>query len=269
MNAFVDKVVYDFLPRLGIAILVFIIGYVVIRLVLRLLNKPGKSDRISPTVRSFFNALLKVVLLVFLIITCLSIIGVPMASMITALGATGVAISLAVKDSLANLCGGFLIILTKPFKVGDYVECDGVAGTVAEINTIHTRLLTPDNKTIYIPNGQVTTAQIVNFTEQENRRLDLEFGISYENDFEKAKRIIREIVEKHPLTVKDPAPVVRLGRHDASALVIVVRVWVAKDSYWDLNYDLVEQVKVAFDENEISIPFNQLDVHVVSHKENG
>ncbi len=249
-------------PSILAAIIIFIVGWFLIKLLIKMLSKGLMRSKIDVTLHAFIKSLVKITLVVLLAVTIAPMLGIPSTSLVTALGAVGLALSLAVKDGLANLAGGLVLLATKPFVVGDYVEADGTGGTVARIDLVHTLLRTVDNKQIFIPNGQMSNAVIVNYSSAPLRRLDLEFSISYSNDFEKAKAVIVGIIERHPLAHNDPAPLVRLLKHTPGSLVIVSRVWVDSTKYWDLYFDMMEQVKQRFDEEGISIPFNQLDVHI-------
>lgn len=252
-----------YLPTLIAAIIVLIVGMIISKLVLKSMKKRSANSHIDKTTYKFLQSLIQVVIYMLVIVTVLSVLGVPMASIIAVIASAGVAVGLAVKDSLSNVAGGFIILFTKPFKIGDYVTCCGESGTVESISIIYTRLLTIDNRAVYIPNGQITTSTVINYNDEPLRRLDLEFSIAYEADFEKAKTVIAQVIADNKLALSDPAPLIRVCKHDASAIVIAAKVWVEAANYWDLNFDLYEQVKAAFDANGITIPFNQLDVHVV------
>ncbi|MBQ7333395.1 MAG: mechanosensitive ion channel, partial [Clostridia bacterium] len=174
----------------------------------------------------------------------------------------GVCAGLAVNGALSNLAGGVLIILTRPFRVDDYIEAQGHSGTVEDIHITCTKLRTTDNKVVYLPNGSLSSGSIVNYSEKDTRRVDFTFSIGYSDDFEKAKGIIMGILESHELTLKDPAPMVRVSGHGESSIDITARAWVMSADYWTVNFDVLEAVKTAFDKEGIEIPFNQLDVHV-------
>lgn len=252
------------MPPIITAAIVFIIGWLLIKLFMKALSGWLSRSKLDVTLHAFTKSLVKIALIVLLAISCLTMTKlVDPASVVTALGAVGLALSLAVKDGLANLAGGLVLLATKPFAVGDYIEVDGMGGTVAKIDLVHTMLRTVDNKQIFIPNGVMSNERVVNFSAAPLRRLDLEFPIDYADNFEHAKAVISAIVERHPLALHDPAPLVRLLRHDHSALVLVLRVWVESGSYWDLHFDLMEQVKLAFDSEGLHIPFHQIDVHLM------
>ncbi|MBC8570133.1 mechanosensitive ion channel family protein [Zongyangia hominis] len=262
-KAFSNKVV-DYLPTLIYAVIVFIVGYIIVKILMKLIARGLKKSRLDITLHGFIRSILHVTLLTLLLITVASTLGIPVTTFVTILGAAGLAVSLALQDSLKNLAGGMLILFTRPFTIGDYVEVEaqGVSGTVCEIGLVYTRLNTPDNKRIFVPNGQISNAKIINYSAEDHRRLDLTFSIGYDCDLEKAKDILRRVVEENPLALKEPEPVIRVCAHSASSIDIACRVWVDSDKYWDLNFDLYEAVKKEFDKNHIEIPFNQIDLHV-------
>ncbi len=252
------------LPSLGFAVLTFICGMMVIKMLMKVVRRGLGKSSISPTAASFLQSLIQVMLYVIVAVIVLSILKVPTTSIVTLIGAAGLAISLAVQDSLANVAGGFIIMFTKPMKVGDLVKFGDIMGTVDSIGILQTKLMLPDKTTVFIPNGQVSASVIVNYSEQELRRLDLDIGISYENDFEQAKAVINQVIAESPYAVAEPEPVVRLGAFGDSALMIYVRVWSSNEKYWDLYYDLHERIKKAFDEAGISFPYPQMDVHIAA-----
>lgn len=246
-----------------VALIIFVVGLILIKAIKTLLKKAlKKSKHIDPICHRFIVSLTEILLYILLIIMTLSKLNVDMSSMVALLSVVSLSLGLAIQDSLSNVAGGFIVLFSKPFKVGDFVDLGGVSGTVRHINILQTKLLTPDNKAIYIPNGQVSAAKITNFSAEELRRLDLSLDIDYQDNAALAKSVISEVIAKHPLAKKEPAPTVRIGSFENSAVRIVVRVWVKNESYWDLNFDLIEQIKDGFDKNGISIPFNQLDVHI-------
>ena len=212
---------------------------------------------------SFLRSLLKILLYIINIIITLSILNIPMTSIIAVLSAAGLAVGLALQNSLSNLAGGFIILFSKPFKAGDFVETNSASGTVQSISILYTKILTLDNKTVYIPNGKVADSQITNYSEQDKRRVDMEFGISYSDDVERAKDIILKLAAKHELILNEPEPpFVRLGNQAEDSLQIIVRVWTAAENYWQVKFDFIEMVNNAFNDNNITIPFRQLDVHI-------
>lgn len=250
------------LPSAAFALAVLLIGIVLSKILLKIISHALEKSRLEPTAASFLHSLLSVILHVLLGVIVLSVMNVPMTSIITVIGTMGLAIGLALQNSLSNVAGGFLILFSKPLKVGDFVEFSGVSGTVESIAILQTKLRQPDGTTVFIPNGKIADSMILNYSEDPNRRIDLSFGISYDADFEKAKKIICGIIEKNPHAKNGPAPIVRVGGLDDSAVTIHVRVWTTHEHYWDLYYDLHEQVKKAFDKHGIGIPFPQVDVHM-------
>lgn len=249
------------LPLLNAAI-TLVVGLVLIQVLLRILARVLPHTKLDPTMHPFLLTVSRIGLYVLLALVVLPSLGVEITPLLTALGAVGLAVSLAVKDSLANLMGGALVLLSKPFVAGDFVEIGSLSGTVAEVGLIYTFLNTTDNKRICIPNGQVSTSQVVNYSSEPLRRLDITFSIGYGDDFEKARSAILEVVGRQDTALQDPAPVVRMSQHGASSIDLICRVWVHNEDYWDLKYNLLEQVKAAFDREGISIPFPQMDVHL-------
>ena len=253
----------DLLPKLLTAALILLVGIILVRWAAKFARNLLKHSRLDVTLHNFIVSILSALLYILLAIIVVTVL-VPSAvgSLITMFGVFGLAVSLAVKDSLANLAGGMSVLFTKPFALGDYVNINGNEGTVQEIRLNYTVIKTVDNKLVHIPNGDVAKAEITNFTAQETRRLDLVFSIGYDDDFEQAKKIIREIVHDNPLADSDPEPIVRMVEHGDSAIRIGCRVWVDTADYWTLNYDLLEEVKRRFDASGIHIPYNQLEIAI-------
>lgn len=252
------------LPTLLIAAVVLVVGLILTKISVKLLSKGLSKTKLELTVIKFTSQIAKIALYVLLVTIVLSILGIPATSIITVIGTAGVAIGLALKDSLSNVAGGFLLLLTRPFKIGDYIISNGVEGTVAQISVLHTRLNSSTNQAIFVPNGQVINAVVVNNSGNATRRVDFKFCISYNNDYEKAHDVIMDIVTAHPLVHKSPEPLVRMLEHGDSSIVIATRVWTDTANYWSVYFDIMEQVRAAFIENDIEIPYNQLDVHVVN-----
>ncbi len=255
--------VKSLLPSFAMAAIVMACGLVLIRVLMKFVKRALKKSNIDPTAASFLKSLISVALYILVAIIILSVLNVPMTSIIAVISTAGLAIGLALQDSLANVAGGFWIMFSKPLKVGDLVKFDDITGTVKEVGILQTKLLLPDETAVYIPNGKVADAVIVNYSAQALRRLDLEIGISYDDDFEKAKALILSLIEAHPLMVSEPAPLVRVGGFGDNAVLLHVRVWTENDNYWTLHYDMHEQIKKAFDENGISFPYPQRDVHLI------
>ena len=255
--------IVNYLPTLGAALVVLVGGHFLIKLINRLVGKALNKTRLDASIHRFILVALRIALRVLLFIVVLDILKIPTGPFITALGAAGLAVSLAVKDNISALAGGVIILFSKPFVAGDYIEVEDEAGGVVDyIDLLYTRLHTYDNKIIQIPNNTMSNARITNFSAMEKRRLDITFSIGYGEDFRQAETLILDVVRAHKKVLPDPAPVVRLNEHGPSALGIITRVWVKTEDYWDVRFDLLEGVKDAFDAAHIEIPYNQLDVHI-------
>ena len=250
------------IPTILFAVLILVLGLLVTKLCLWLISKGMNKTKLEVTVKKFVSAVAKIILYVLLITIVLSILGIPSTSIITIIGTAGVAIGLALQDSLSNVAGGFMLMITKPFKIGDYIIVNGTEGTVSQISIIHTRLDSASNQAIFIPNGQAVNAVVVNNSNNETRRVDLTYSISYASDYRKAREIILEILKNNEMVLDDPAPLVRMKEQGESAVVIAARPWCRTPDYWDVVFDTNEQVFDAFCENGIVIPFNQLEVHI-------
>ncbi len=254
------------LPLLIIAIIVMAVGVLLSRLISRIVSKAMKRSNVEDSARSFLVSVIKTALYVLVIIMALSVLNVPMSSIITVLGAAGLAVSLALQNCLTNLCGGFIILFSKPFASGDTVEIDGTLGIVESIGVLYTKMRTFDGKSIFIPNGKVSDTKLVNYTETPTRRIDLKYDISYNESYDKARQIIMTVVMENNMILDEPAPIIRMGEHKDSSISVDVLVWVNNSDYNEVKYTLNEQIKHLFDKNEIDIPFNQLDVHIIEEK---
>lgn len=249
-----------FLPTLLTAVIVFLIGSFVNSIIIKLVSKGLSRSRLDKTMHGFVKSIVKVALYCFILVISLTILKIPMNSIIAVIGAAGLAVGLALQNSLSHFAGGFIVLFSKPFKVGDFIETNGISGIVEEISLINTKIVTIDNKAIYIPNGTISGSTIINYTNEEKRRVDLTFNISYNNDYKEAISIITSVINEHKLVLKDLEVFVRLVELASSSLKIAVKVWVSSNDYWTVYYDLIEQVKNAFDENNIVIPYNQLEI---------
>ena len=249
-------------PLLIMAAVILIAGILISRLIAKIVGKAVSKSNVNGAAKSFLVSLIKIILYIAVIIMALSVLKVPMSSIITILGAAGLAISLALQSCLSNLSGGFIILFTKPFTTGDVIELDDSVGTVKDIGIFYTKIATFDGKTVFIPNGKVTDAKIVNYTETPARRVDLKFDISYGSDYEKAREAILGVIAEDKLILSEPAPIVRMSSHNSSSVSIDVLVWVNNGDYLTERYEMTEAVKAAFEQSGIEIPFNQLDIHV-------
>ena len=241
---------------------VFIIGRWLARRLTEFLERGLKRAGTDPTLVSFFRNIAYFGLLVLVIIAAVGQLGVQTTSFIAILGAAGLAVGLALQGSLANFAAGVLMIIFRPFKSGDFVEAAGTAGVVEEIQLFTTTMRTPDNKTIIIPNAQVTSGTITNYSARDTRRLDLVFGVSYTDDLDKVKRVIGQVLAEEPRLLQDPEPLVGLLELGDSSVNFAVRPWVKSSEYWPVFFDLQEAMKKRFDKEGISIPFPQRDVHL-------
>ena len=251
------------LQKILTIVLLFVGCMVVMKVVLKLIDRAFVRLEMEKSLHTFIHAALRVVLWLMTLCIVLDYMGVPMTSLVALLGVIGLAVSLAIQGTLSNLAGGIQVLLSKPFKAGDYVEAGGVSGTVKEVGLAYTKLATVDNKVISVPNGQISAEKIINYTTAELRRVDLVFGVSYDAQPEQVITCIKGVVGAHPMALFTPEPFVRLSAFQDSSIEYTVRVWCATGDYWGLYYDLLEQVKAAFDREGIEIPYNHLNVHVI------
>ena len=248
------------------ALAVFIIGRWVVRYLRKMTRRVMEKRNVDPTLTKFITNLTYVALLTFVILAALGMLGIQTTSFIAVLGAAGLAIGLALQGSLSNFAAGVLMIIFRPFKVGDLIEGGGVTGVVEEIQIFTTQLATPDNKTIIVPNAQMTAGNIINYSTKGTRRADMVFGIGYEDDIDKARDIILDVLSRDERVLKDPAIKVAVSELADSSVNFVVRPWVNADDYWNVIFDANETIKKRFDDEGISIPYPQRDVHVYEHK---
>jgi small conductance mechanosensitive channel len=253
----------QYVPKVLLGILTLVIGFWVAKVLTKILRKSLERAKVEITLLEFLTSIISIGLKVLVIISVATMVGVQMTSFIAILSAMAFAIGLAFQGSLSNFSGGVLIILLKPFKSGDFIEAQGYMGTVDSIQIFHTILKTVDNKKIIIPNGPLSNGNIVNYTAQETRRNEWIFGIGYGDDFEKAKRLILDILEADERILKDPAPFARVGELASSSVNIKARAWIPLTEFWNVHFDVLEKVKKSFDENGIHIPFPQTDVHII------
>ncbi len=253
--------------KLIFALLILFFGRLIAKLVTKIIERLMERSKIDPTIVRFVCSLTYIALIAFVIIAALGQLGIQTASFIAIVGAAGLAIGLALQGSLSNFAAGFLMIIFKPFKVGDYIEGAGVAGTVEEISIFTSILTSPDNKTIIVPNSKLTEGNIVNWTIKGTRRMDLIMGIGYSDDIDKARQVINNVLAEETRLLSTPEPLVAVIELGDSSVNFAVRPWVKTGDYWDVYFSLTEKLKKAFDANGISIPFPQRDVHIYEHKE--
>jgi small conductance mechanosensitive channel len=246
------------------AILIFVIGKMVLGVLVDILKRLMTKSNVDATLVSFSTNILYWLGLTFIIIASLSKLGIETTSLAAAIAAAGLAIGLALQSSLANFASGVMLILFKPFKKGDYVEVAGTAGSVDNISIFTTTLKTPDNKVVIIPNGGITSGNIINYSAASKRRLDLVVGVGYEADLKQTKEVLNKVLSEESRILKDPEPTVAVSELGDSAVNLVVRPWVKTEDYWPVNFTLTENIKLALDEANISIPYPQRDIHIVS-----
>lgn len=244
------------------AILILLVGRWVVGLLVGMLRRAMQRAEVDATLIGFAVNIAYVAGFAFVILAALSRLGIQTTSFIAVLGAAGLAIALSLQGSLGNFAAGTMMIVFRPFKAGDYVEAGGTAGTVDEIMIFSTKLRTPDNRLVYVPNGTIMNDVIVNYSANDTRRLDLVFGCSYDDDIRGVKRLLTEIVESDERVLSEPAPVVVVLELADHSVNFAVRPWVAASDYWPLHFDLTERVKLRFDESGFSIPYPQRDVHL-------
>ncbi len=264
-NAILDTIVNWALNtgiRLIIALVILFISFKIINVIGKKIEKSYEKGKLDKTIAKVLSYIFKLGMKIVVAICLVGYVGIDTSGLAALVTSFGVCIGLAVNGAVSNLAGGVVIILTRPFKVDDFIEAQGYSGTVEDIHVTCTRVRTGDNKIVYIPNGALSSGTIVNYSEKETRRVDFTFSISYSDDFEKAKKIITDICSAHELVLKDEPIFVRVSEHGASSINIVTRVWVKSADYWTVNFDILESVKKAFDKEGIEIPFNQIDVHV-------
>lgn len=250
-----------------IAIILLIVSFALIRMISKRLRRAFEKRGTDKTIANVVIHVFDYGARILVVLCLLGYLGIETSGVAALISALGVGVGLAVQGALSNLAGGVLIILTRPFKVDDFIEAQGFSGTVEDINIIHTTLRTGDNKVVVLPNGALANSNVVNYSVKDTRRVDFTFSIGYTADFSLAKKLIADIFEGHEKVLKDPAYMIRMTEHGASAIVLVARCHVNSADYWDVYFDVTEQVKASFDANGIEIPFNQLDVHVVGNTE--
>lgn len=244
-------------------LLLFLGCMAVMKVILSLIDRTMTRLKVEPTVHKFTHSCLKVLMWVITGLIVAAYLDFPINSLVTVLGVIGVALSLSLQGSLSNLAGGITVMVSRPFAVGDYVEAGGVSGTVSEIGLVYTKLKTIDNKIIFIPNGEISGERIINYNKQEQRRVDLTFTVSYDADPERVKEIMRQVIGAHPKALFTPEPFVRTTSLGESSVGYTLRVWCATQDYWELYYDLLEQVRAAFDREGVELTYNHLNVHIM------
>ncbi len=243
------------------ALAIFLIGKWIAKQFLKLMRRGMERAQVDATLISFSSNVIYVALIIAIVVAAASNLGINTSSFIAIFGAAGLAIGLALKDTLANVGAAVLIIFFRPFKVGDAIEVSGVVGTVQSINLFSTTLTTADNRSIIIPNGTLVAGNIINNTGNVDRRIDLVFDIDYKDDLKLAKEVISNVLSEHPKVLKEPAFVVAVGALAANSVQLYARPWALSEEYWDVRFELIEAIKLKFDEHHITVPFPQMDLH--------
>lgn len=245
------------------AIIVFLVALIAIKIIMKIVKKSIVKFEVEKSLHTFITSTVKFVLYALTLIIVLGILGIPITSLIAVLSVLGLAFSLAVQGSLSNLAGGVTILSTKPFEVDDFVEIGGVSGTVVEIGLFYTKLCTADKKDIFIPNGSVSSSTIINYSSETTRKLVLKFTASYDDEVEKVKAALMEVVNEETRILKDPAPFINVSAYLDSSIEYMVAVWVNNVDYWNVNWAVIEGVKRSFDKNGVTMSYNHINVHML------
>ena len=253
--------------KIIIAVVIFIVGRWIAKALKNFIQQMMAKRNVETTIASFLCNMSYVVLMTIVIIAALNQFGIQTASLIAIVGAAGLAIGLALQGSLANFAAGFLMLVFRPFKTGDYIEGAGTQGTVEEIHLFTIQLKTPDNKTVIIPNAKLMGDNIINYSAKDKRRVDLVIGVSYSDNLQKVRQVLEDVLSKDNRVLKDPAPTIAVMELADNSVNFAVRPWAKTDDYWNVYFDLTEDIKKRFDAESISIPFPQRDVHLFEHKE--
>lgn len=261
MTALYTKYVEPWSIKILISLTIFIIGQLIAKIISRVLGKVLNHTKLDTILVDFIQSLVQALLLVFVIVAALDQLGVNTNSVIAVLGAAGLAIGLALQGSLQNFAAGFMLLIFRPFKAGDFVEAAGAAGIIEKVGIFSTTMHTGDNKQVIIPNGTIYSSNIINYSARGTRRIDMVFSIGYSDDIRKARDVMAAIIKADERVLTDPEPLIAVGELGASSVNFFVRPWVRTDDYWDVKFALTEKIKIAFDENGISIPFPQMDIH--------
>ena len=256
------KLLVAYTPKFVLAVLTLIIGLFIIKRIVSLIKKLMSKKKVDLSLQDFLSSLTSIILKTILIISVISMVGIETTSFVAILATAGFAIGMALQGSLGNFAGGVLILFFKPYKVGDFIESQGYTGVVQSIQIFNTIILTPDNKRIILPNAPISNGAIINYTAESMRRVDFNFGIGYNDNINKAKKVIQNVCAENTNILEEPSPMIAVGELSDSSVNITVRVWAKTEDYWNVFFDLKEKVKKAFDENGITIPYPQTEVHI-------
>ncbi|MFW5827094.1 MAG: mechanosensitive ion channel family protein [Alkalispirochaeta sp.] len=254
------------LPQLASAVAILLVGLLVAGIAARLVRRVMVKASVDAGLTSFVRSLVKATLSILAIIAAASTAGIQMTSFIALLGAAGLAVGLAFQGALSNFAGGILILATRPFSVGQFVEAGGHMGTVQEIQVLYTILDTPDNRRVVVPNASLANTAVINYSVNALRRVDLQLGISYDADISTALEAVRSVLAKHPHVLDDPAPVVGVSGHGASSIDLLARFWTPREQFLTVQHELYQQIKERLDREGIGIPFPQRDVRIISQE---
>ena len=252
----------NFSGKLVIAILIIIIGLKLVKLIMNKIKKGKGFNKLEKSSQTFISSILSIVLKGLVFLTAITKLGIPMTSIVAVLGSAGLALGLALQGGLSNIAGGLMIMIFKPFKVGDFIDTHEDSGTVKEINIFHTVLKTYDNRLIVIPNGTLSNDVIINYSAMKKRLLDINVSVDYKSDIDKVKKILENIANNSKYRIKEDDILVALKEHAESSLNFTLRIWVLKDDYWSAKFELLEVIKKTFDKEGIEIPYPKLDVNL-------
>jgi len=266
METFSQEYILPWAINIALAVAIFFVGRLVVKLLMNVVGRIMRKTKMDVMLINFISSIIHALLLLFVVIAALGQLGVDTTSLIALIGAAGLAIGLSLQDSLKNFAAGVMLIVFRPFKSGDFVEAGGVSGVVEQITIFNSIFRTGDNREVIIPNGNIYSGNIVNYSKRETRRVDMVFGIGYGDDLLKAKKILMDILEQDERVLKEPEPVVSVAALADSSVNFNVRPWVKNADYWPVLWDTTEKVKLEFDRQGISIPFPQMDVHLHSEK---
>lgn len=261
-SVYLDTYLIPFGIKIAMAILIYVVGKIVVKILVNVFGKLMAKSKYDDMLVDFLKTILSAMLMIFVIIAALDQLGIKTTSLAIILGAAGLAIGLSLQGSLSNFAAGVMLLVFRPFKVGDFVDAGGASGSVKSVGIFTTMITTPDNKEIIIPNGAIYNGNITNYSAKDTRRVDMVFGIGYDDDLKKAKVILEEMVAADPRVLAEPAPQVAVSELGDSSVNFVVRPWVVSGDFWSLKFDFTEAVKLRFDQEGISIPYPQMDVHV-------
>ena len=248
--------------KLIVALFILLISFKAVNYIASRIERSSESGRLDKTLAKAFAYVFRLGIKCIIGICLIGFVGIDVSGITALLVSLGAGVGLALNGSLSNLAGGILIIVTRPIRVDDFIEAQGYSGTVEDIHITNTKLRTPDNKVVFIPNGPLSSGTIVNYSIKDTRRVDFSFLIGYGDDLERAKNIVTEVCMAHNLVLLEPSPMVRVSSHGESGVEIAARVWVKRENYWNVKFDILEAVKLAFDKHGIVIPYRQLDIHL-------